>query len=68
MVLVHVVCFLFVITLSQVKEVTVDYTECKNQDGKRCSEEIQYNGAECNCTIPFELQQDFKVGWLCLCT
>jgi len=39
----------------------VDYTDCKNHEGQRCSEEISRNiYALCNCTIPFELQQDFK--------
>ncbi|XP_023709870.1 cell cycle control protein 50A isoform X2 [Cryptotermes secundus] len=44
----------------EVKEVTVDYTDCKNQNDVRCSEVISQNkDAVCNCTIPFELQQDF---------
>jgi hypothetical protein len=45
----------------EVKEVTVDYTECTNQNGMRCSDAISRDiDAVCNCTIPFELQQDFK--------
>ena len=57
------------ITILQVKEVTVDYTDCKNENDRRCSEVISQNrDALCNCKIPFELQQDFKVGWLCLYT
>lgn len=44
----------------EVKEVTIDYTDCKNQSDVRCSEVISQNkDAVCNCTIPFELQQDF---------
>jgi len=45
----------------EVKEVTVDYTDCKNHKDERCSEMISRDSdAVCNCTIPFELQQDFK--------
>lgn len=55
--------------LSQVKEVTVDYTDCKNQNDQRCSEVIsQDRDAICNCTIPFELPVDFTVGGLCVRT
>lgn len=42
---------------------TIDYTDCKNQYDVRCSEVISENkDATCNCTIPFELEHDFKVG------
>ncbi|XP_069693625.1 cell cycle control protein 50A isoform X2 [Periplaneta americana] len=45
----------------EVKEVTIDYTDCKNSAGDRCSEVIQeYPDVQCNCKIPFELKQDFK--------
>jgi hypothetical protein len=47
--------------LPQVRELTIDYTDCKNQNDKRCSEVIQ-NDTLCTCTIPFELEQGFKVG------
>lgn len=47
--------------LSQVKEVTVDYTDCKNDRDERCSDVISKDrDAVCSCTIPFELQHDFK--------
>lgn len=57
------IVYLSLVALPQVKEVTIDYTDCKNQNDIRCSEVISQNkDATCNCTIPFELQQDFTVG------
>ncbi|KAJ3642859.1 hypothetical protein Zmor_025608 [Zophobas morio] len=54
----------------EVKELVIDYTNCNktrdvngtfNETSERCSDVIANNATEeCNCTIPFTLESDFK--------
>ena len=50
-------------TLCQVNEIKLDYTECTNAAGEKCAEIINQNpNASCDCTVPFELKEDWEVS------
>uniref|UniRef100_A0A0A9WLT9 Cell cycle control protein 50A n=1 Tax=Lygus hesperus TaxID=30085 RepID=A0A0A9WLT9_LYGHE len=45
----------------QVKEHSIEYTDCKSKDNQSCSQIIQNNtNAKCTCIVQFNLPQDFK--------
>ncbi|KAF6201248.1 hypothetical protein GE061_005695 [Apolygus lucorum] len=45
----------------QVKEYSMEYTDCMNKDKKPCSEVIMNNtNAACTCVVHFNLTEDFK--------
>ncbi|PSN55866.1 Cell cycle control protein 50A [Blattella germanica] len=45
----------------EVKEISIDYTDCKNAENLKCSDVItkEKENKECECTIPFELTTHF---------
>ena len=54
---------ILILFLWQVQEQKIEYTQCKNTDGKQCDkffDNVTNTGKTCFCTVKFNLSEEFK--------